>query len=147
MTKVCTICKEGKSSTAFYSNGQGYLLNKCKQCQIQLNRVRRKADPGKYKDMDLKQTFGINLEQYNSMFYNQQGKCAICLVHQSELKKALSVDHCHTTNLVRGLLCGNCNQGLGHFKDSTTSLARAMEYLRTGSAEQTDMPRLYVVRK
>lgn len=54
--------------------------------------------------------FGLTLEVYNQMFTNQEGKCKICNNHQSELRSALAVDHCHTTGEIRGLLCGNCNR-------------------------------------
>ena len=39
------------------------------------------------------------------------------------------VDHCHTSGLIRGLLCRQCNSGLGMFKDSKPNLRRASEYL------------------
>jgi len=49
------------------------------------------------------------------------------------MKRELSVDHNHETNKIRGLLCNHCNIGLGNFKDSTTLLSLAIEYL-----ERTD---------
>lgn len=41
----------------------------------------------------------------------------------------LFVDHCHDKKKVRGMLCNNCNTGLGYFKDDTTRLQRAIDYL------------------
>jgi hypothetical protein len=43
----------------------------------------------------------------------------------------MHIDHDHKTGLVRGLLCKHCNQGLGHFRDSTTFLHNAVGYLET----------------
>ena len=74
--------------------------------------------------------YGISLEQYNEMFTSQNGCCAVCGVHQSVLKQSLSVDHCHETDVIRALLCGDCNRGLGLFKDNPDLLEAAAAYLK-----------------
>jgi hypothetical protein len=68
----------------------------------------------------------------------QDGRCAICGVPEAEAPRArLAVDHDHDSNRIRGLLCNNCNCGLGHFKDSPSRMLAAIEYLaRTGSAKE-----------
>lgn len=76
-----------------------------------------------------KAQYGIILEDYNEMFVNQNGCCKICGRHQSEFKKTLCVDHCHTTGKVRGLLCSNCNIVLGQAKDDIEILKSAIKYL------------------
>jgi len=64
----------------------------------------------------------------------QNGKCAIC--KKPETRKTgnkireLSIDHCHKTGKVRGLLCDSCNNGLGRFKDSVKLLESALKYLK-----------------
>jgi len=63
-----------------------------------------------------KRETGITREYYDSKFIEQKGCCAICGVHQSKLKKALSGDHCHVSNKSRGLLCGKCNTELGFYE-------------------------------
>lgn len=78
----------------------------------------------------LKREFELTLEQYNDLFQKQQGRCAICGVHQSKINKALAVDHSHRNNKIRGLLCMNCNRGIGLLKDDPSILQRAMIYLR-----------------
>lgn len=72
-------------------------------------RKARKKYPKRQKGHDLKRRFGINLEDYNEMFEEQQGRCAVCGKHQSEQKRALSVEHCHKTRKIRGLTCATCN--------------------------------------
>jgi hypothetical protein len=72
---------------------------------------------------------GIGLDDYNILFDKQSGCCAICGEHQSKFKRALSVDHDHATNKIRGLLCMNCNLMLGHSKDSIMRLKKAIIYL------------------
>ncbi len=78
----------------------------------------------------LKRQFGITLDDYNKMFEHQNGCCAICGTHQSELPRALAVDHCHTTLINRGLLCMPCNLMIGHAKDNINILKKAINYLK-----------------
>ena len=116
------------------------LCYRCKSCvkdhnASSANKVKAKnkrwkaANPSNRKNYELKKNYGINLDQYNSMLLQQNNCCAICQKNQSELKQALNVDHCHTTGKVRGLLCENCNRGLGIFKDNTDLLISAVQYL------------------
>ena len=78
---------------------------------------------------DLMKLYGINNDEYNSMFNSQNGCCAICGIHQSELKKRLSVDHDHITGVVRGLLCDRHNRGMGYFSESPELLRKTADYL------------------
>lgn len=57
----------------------------------------------------LKTRYGITPEQYKELFDLQEGRCAICNKHQSELKSRLVIDHCHKTKEIRALLCHYCN--------------------------------------
>ena len=75
----------------------------------------------------LKQNYGITLNQYNFLLEKQRGLCSICF--KKELGKKLAVDHCHKSKKIRGLLCQNCNIGIGVFKDDTLLLRSAIEYL------------------
>jgi hypothetical protein len=81
------------------------------------------------KNSYLKAEYGITLDDYNKMFADQSGCCAICNIHASSLKKPLCVDHCHTTGNIRGLLCSECNLAIGKFKDNITNLHNAIKYL------------------
>lgn len=81
--------------------------------------------------------YGITLDQYNQMSIDQNHLCLICKqpeTSQNNRRKDgtynLAVDHCHQTGKVRGLLCGNCNTGLGFLKDSTELLQSAIQYLK-----------------
>jgi hypothetical protein len=83
-----------------------------------------------FKRYDLKRKFGITQEEYNQMHDDQNGCCKICGRHRRNFTNALAVDHNHVTGKVRGLLCKNCNQGLGYFKDNVELLIKAIEYLK-----------------
>ena len=71
--------------------------------------------------------YGLNKADIKIMLDKQNEECAICY---SKLTMSFCVDHNHKTNKVRGLLCTNCNTGLGMFKDSINLLKNAREYMR-----------------
>lgn len=78
----------------------------------------------------LKQQYNLTVEEINRMREEQNFSCAICSTHEDKVMKSkLFVDHCHTTNKVRGLLCHHCNFALGLFKDNKEYLKKAQEYL------------------
>lgn len=83
----------------------------------------------------LKARYGLSLERHAEMLKEQGFVCAICKTEEEFLnsrtgrKQELSVDHCHETDRVRGLLCVGCNRGLGYFKDSKEALRAAITYL------------------
>lgn len=96
-------------------------------------RDHRKAFSAVWKDWDLTRRFGISLVDYEDMFEAQGGKCAICDQPETQKRngvvKALAVDHNHETGKVRGLLCTDCNTGIGNLKDSLDVLKAAIAYL------------------
>lgn len=81
-------------------------------------------------DQRLQREYGITLDQYNAILKRQGGRCAICGQHSSVFKTRLSVDHCHKTGLIRGLLCMTCNRALARFKDDDRLLQSAAEYIK-----------------
>jgi Autographiviridae endonuclease VII len=82
----------------------------------------------------LKCHYGISLDDYNAMLAQQNGVCAICMKISD---RTLSVDHCHTTGVVRGLLCRRCNTGLGCFEDQPSLVLRAFDYLGAFRGDQS----------
>lgn len=71
--------------------------------------------------------YGLSRESFRSLLVDQGHACAVC---RSAIGEGAHVDHSHATGEVRGLLCGNCNTGLGLFDDSVTRLASAVRYLK-----------------
>lgn len=71
--------------------------------------------------------YGITHYDYNKLLENQNNCCAIC---KKEVEGNLVVDHCHVTGLVRGLLCNQCNTGIGLLGDNYSSVKKASNYLK-----------------
>jgi hypothetical protein len=78
----------------------------------------------------IKRTYGITVEQYNNLLSSQDFKCAICRADFDLRKKGASpsIDHCHSTKRVRGILCSKCNISLGHL-EKEGFLEAAIKYL------------------
>lgn len=98
------------------------------------DKIEKYREQGKQKRTDylLRQKFNLTLEQYEVLLAKQNGTCAICSVTHSHGRK-LSVDHCHKTGKIRGLLCAQHNTALGSFKDDINDLYKAIEYLKAAA--------------
>ena len=117
--KRCRTCKSRKPLSAFgkHKDRKLGLADSCKQCRNQNAVLER---------------HGITRAEKQSMLEVQNFKCAICQISQNKLKISLSVDHDHKTGEIRGLLCSNCNLGLGKFKDNPEIIMSAIRYLLKG---------------
>ena len=104
--KLCTTCQQAKPLAAFGRD-----------------RSRRDGLDRRCKTCEAARKFGTPKPR--------TGTCPICLED-----KPLVVDHDHTTLVVRGLLCVNCNAGLGQFRDNSEAMLRALEYLRDAAARE-----------
>ena len=139
-TKTCNKCNKSRLLAEYGKNckskdSRRSECNTCRRDYYQANKEKIKArtkkayTPEYGRQQKLKKNYGISIEDYNKMFSDQDGKCKICLTHQSKFKKPLFVDHCHRTGDVRGLLCHNCNIGISNFKDNLELFKSAMSYL------------------
>lgn len=155
--KQCRGCLEVLPLTSFHRKGEGKskdgLQPKCKDCvrayqveYLKKNRERKRAyDKQRFKDhrerllwQKRETKWGLTIEQYGEMVERQGGACAICGRPFAELtgaKNTPHVDHCHSSGVIRGILCQNCNVGLGQFKDSPDILAAAAAYLTVAALE------------
>jgi hypothetical protein len=89
----------------------------------------RQKHKAKARHGNLVRKYGIGLKEYDELFITQEGCCAICGTHQTELSRALVVDHNHETGEIRGLLCHKCNLTLGYVNDNIRVLVNAIKYL------------------
>lgn len=134
--RACYVCKIEKPFTDFGKDRTqaGGISYRCKACaKIEVQKWKSKF-PNKQKLKDriqgLKKNYGITLDEYDSLFRSQNGCCAICKRHQSVLKRSLAVDHDRDTKVIRGLLCDNCNPGIGYFKHSVEMMEAGILYLK-----------------
>ena len=124
--RKCGRCKQICSLDAFGKHAW------CRQCCRAYNKTykrKSKQTPEQVRRANLRKNFGITPEQYDEMYVAQGGACAICRATTNFTFDNLCVDHDHTNGRVRGLLCLNCNTALGQFKDSTSLLLKAADYL------------------
>ena len=110
--KSCGTCKIVKPADEFHKNAgrRGGLDERCKSC--------RNTDI-------VEKRHGLKKGELQTLKEKYNFKCAIC-----EQTDELAVDHCHETGRVRGMLCNNCNNGIGRFKDNTDYLHNAITYLK-----------------
>jgi hypothetical protein len=103
-----------------------------KKNQVKIKAVKKKygqSVKGKRvrKSAALRNSYGISIEDFERMYAEQAGLCAIC--GKEIIGKNCYVDHNHETGKIRCLLCSNCNTGLGFFKDSGKLLLLAAKYV------------------
>jgi len=78
---------------------------------------------------DVAKKFNLPSEEYKAMVERQHNLCAICGGPPKQ-RTYLCVDHCHSKDKTRELLCITCNAGLGQFYDDPELLEKAAAYLR-----------------
>jgi hypothetical protein len=86
--------------------------------------------PDRKRNSKLKSKYGITLVEYDAIYLRQGGRCLGCGIHQDDMPKALSIDHCHKTKKVRGLLCDKCNFIIGLADENATILQSLIKYLK-----------------
>lgn len=130
--RTCSKCNQTLPFTKFYKRSAvaiPYLANQDNKYEKICKECRKKFMSDNFR----KYNYGITNEQYQEKLEAQDYSCAICgSKHQANTKngkKTLHIDHDHLTGNVRGLLCRECNLALGHMKDSTNLLLRAIKYL------------------
>jgi len=78
--------------------------------------------------------FGLSIDEYNKILAKQNGVCAICKKPETvDFFKNLAVDHCHSTGIIRGLLCNRCNTCIGKFEDKIELFHAAIKYITDNS--------------
>lgn len=150
--KTCTLCGETKPMTAEFFHRDRRLKDglgsQCKVCRLKVTteylktpagiRARRKANTNRQSSekcklyevkRSLKRYYNMTLEQYDKMFEEQDGVCAICGGINANGRR-LYVDHNHKTKKIRALLCHHCNHLIGYAKEDITVLRSAINYLK-----------------
>jgi len=134
MTKTCTRCLKVLERADFHKNKTTLdgLCYVCKDCNSSKSKRWKEENVERSKDHHYKRKYGLTFADYGVILASQNSQCAICSVYFSEAQRGvLFVDHCHTTGMIRGLLCQNCNTAIGLLKDSPLLCTKAAEYLLT----------------
>jgi Recombination endonuclease VII len=166
--KWCPACKQLLPVGDFHKNRRAWdgLYDRCKQCNAAAAATghRSRGEDPKYREWrrqrgaewratakadgraqqlnkkySLKQLYGITLEEYDAILAAQRNCCAICRMRLTG-SRAAHVDHDHDTGRVRGILCNNCNNGLGRFRDDPSVLRRAAHYLEDAASAPDPAP-------
>jgi predicted nucleic-acid-binding Zn-ribbon protein len=138
--KMCNVCKVAKPFEDFYDGykakkqrdvtNKKYPHSRCKECDHARVKVYHKNNRAKVTKQQLishrRREYGLTEEEYNNMVLSQNNMCAIC---NKPSERTLHIDHDHVTGRVRGLLCSNCNLGIGLLQEDLVVLNRAIEYL------------------
>lgn len=125
--KFCADCDTVKPLADFPRNradSSGYATY-CKPCHNTRTRTAKERLYGGNREYHLRRRYGIGQREFDQLLAEQGGVCAICAAPRPQ-----HVDHDHRTGWVRGILCFNCNGGLGQFRDDQSRLAGAITYLR-----------------
>lgn len=139
-SKSCRKCSHLKPLTEFsrQTGTRDGLRTWCRACVVQsskswrLNNVHRHNDHHRVSRLR-KLGVTVDINQVSVLRVEQANKCAICGKPETSMRhgqvSALSMDHCHKTKKLRGLLCRRCNTGIANFDDDIARLQSAMNYL------------------
>jgi hypothetical protein len=144
--KRCSTCKLEKSESSFHKDVRqsSGLNNRCKVCVSAAAKKWRTENPEKarkavreadaryrakngntyYNNVKRLKKYGISQEIYDNLLKKFDGLCHCC-----QVKQATAIDHCHDSNKVRGLLCQECNLGIGLLGDNLKNVQAAVRYL------------------
>lgn len=139
----CKQCSHDRRVESYYKNQQENIQKACEWKKANREHANEWERNNRHKDIHLTRAKeatrkkGINLDRYNQMLKAQGNVCAICKnpetrkVKNSDEIARLCIDHCHTHNFVRGLLCFHCNVGLGKFFDNPDYMRAAADYIES----------------
>lgn len=139
--RICTACGREKNAVIKFRgrvlNGKRCYNPWCIDCEDKRDRKVNNHNAKKRRFVhNLSKRYGITKAEYMELLVEQDYGCAICKRHFP----VLNVDHDHATGLVRGLLCRDCNLGIGYFKDTPELLQAAILYLKGADGGQAGIP-------
>jgi hypothetical protein len=142
----CSRCLQILPISSFHKDSKksGKLRSDCRKCRNSYRRKFRQQNKAQFAEYEgtevfkqktfaknLRKNYGLSVEDFEKMEAKQDGKCAVCLRPEfHKTKKRLSVDHCHTTGQIRGLLCHRCNVVLGLVNEDLRIIESVTQYLK-----------------
>lgn len=144
----CCVCLEIKPNRDFYKRSdrdRGY-QSSCKDCQHAVRKKNKHKRYAYYTKYYRDWSSRARREFLSKLGADKLHNCMICgKIFESGKEK--HVDHCHSTGVIRGILCRSCNCGLGNFKDSPELLKAAIAYLRKTKKKGGSLSTSPLVRK
>jgi Recombination endonuclease VII len=136
-TRICTRCEARKAMTEFNKTHRGqYRLRVCKHC-VQAGVRGKRPCPSASQRCDrkwsMKTRYGLREDQFLELLVARSFCCKIC--DTKLIQRKTRVDHDQATGAVRGLLCHDCNIGLGFFRDNAAALRQAAAYIDRASRD------------
>ena len=141
----CTRCKVLKRIEEFYlcvqwRTGKKVRKRYCRDCSratvVEWSKNNSERLASNKRQANLRANYGLTPQEYAEMFAQQGGVCAICKKPETRRLRSgklrnLTVDHNHTTNAVRKLLCAICNCMIGYAQEEPARLRAGAEYLES----------------
>lgn len=121
-SRVCAVCGTSIASM------RGNALWCSNSCASKARLLDGRVTPAKRRAAKWKAEYNLTTDQFDALLAGQNGRCAVCGTDRPN-GHGWSIDHCHATGNVRGILCSPCNIGLGHLKDDPARLRAAAAYL------------------
>lgn len=140
LSKTCQTCHVEKPVKSFKKYSSGNRGNECNSCRYKREPNRRaqvaawqRSNAERVRESRYLRQYGVDIAWYESQLEMQTGRCAICgrTDPGSSRIRYFSVDHDHTTNQIRGLLCFPCNAAVGYLQDNPWLMESAALYLRS----------------
>ena len=136
--KICSKCEEHKNITEYYKRSDtGNHRNECKDCRNKYNLELYHKNPNQKENHrkaswkhQIKKNYGLTVEDFRELEREQNCKCACCGIRKEQTQQIeLYIDHDHLTGKIRGLLCLQCNAGIGMLGDNLEGIQKAYDYL------------------
>lgn len=135
--KYCKKCDSIKEDSEFYvcktrKDGMQIYCKDCISKEVKDNYKKNKTRLiKKQRKYNILNRYGITEIDYDKMFIQQKGRCAICCSDKSKRtnSKHLCIDHSHKTGKIRGLLCHDCNVILAKLNDDVDMCKKIISYL------------------
>lgn len=148
--KVCSKCKKEKPFSDFYKdkNRKDGFRSSCKLCDKPRHQQYYKKHKDKWPVRNKKYyklhrkernqyyaayAHGMTIAERESFIINKGNRCEVCNIsresHFEIFNKDLCIDHCHKTNINKGVLCCMCNSAAGHLRDNPDLTYKLFEYL------------------
>ena len=148
--KSCTKCGQTKEDTEFYlekakrkdGSIREFRRSHCRACELSRKSKRDKRTKVQKSEAEVLRKYGLTPDVREAMLVAQGHACGICRTKKPGGRyNSWNIDHCHDTGVVRGLLCWECNIGIGKLKDDAHLLRRAIQWLEQ-SEQQVLIPQL-----